>query len=238
MAWRWTSRVRARIAIAAALAVVAPATPLHADIVPRGYPWPERHADDDADWKRPRLMFGVGVALAVLPEDLKRYWNPGPAWDATLLFPLTPYFDFLTRLEETRLGFDAGALRSDKHLSPAAVVRGDAASLSAGSIAGRIHLGTEGWRPYLELGVGLPDISVPPAFYDDPVQGKGSVGGHELFAFDPLYVVGAGVEWFRARTWGAYLEVRLDDAPGRTEPAHTWVSPRAGLSVRLPTFAR
>ena len=38
--------------------------------------------------------------------------------------------------------------------------------------------------------------------------------------------------------WGAYVEARLVDAPGRTEPAHAWVSPRAGLSVRLPTFAR
>ena len=215
--------------------LLALGSPARADVSPLPRTNPSSGAGSaDEDWRRARILVDAGAGVPVLPDDFKRYWNPGFGFGLGYLRPIAPYLDAVLRWESFEMPFDEGALRADRGLAPSTSVSGGGRALVSAILIGiRIHRSTEGLRPYLELGAGLPDLSVPAASYNDPVVGSGTVGSTEIFGFDPCFMAGAGLEWYRARTWGAFLDARLIDAPGHTEPAHAWVSIRSGVSVRL-----
>ena len=79
--------------------------------------------------------------------------------------------------------------------------------------------------------------SRPALFYYDVDGQPHTIEGSEIFALDPCYSVGVGCEctWYR-RTLGGVLEARVVNTPGRTEPAHTIATLRAGIQITIPKW--
>jgi len=226
-----------RMLLVAILALFS--SPTRADIYPRDLPTrAERDWRTEEDWHRPRILLSGAFAAPVGPTDLARYWNPGPGWGFGTVAPWTPFLALSIRVESASLSFDPGALRAARGLDPATPLRAESASVFAAMVGLRVNRPAEGLRPYAELGIGLPVVTVPWVSYDDPVRGPGSAGGQEIFGFDPGGSLGLGIEWFRPTAWGAYLEARIVDAPARTLPAHVWVPVELGVTLRMPPWLR
>ena len=223
-----------------ALALLVLAVPAAAGIVdPRAHgpasPEPS-HADEE--WRRFRLLLDAGVGIPALPEEFKRYWAPVGGWGLGGCSGIAPTVDVVARFEFYDMPFDAASFRREHDLPASAAVSAGSASVFAGMMGLRIHAPADGLRPYLEAAIGLPDISRPGIAYVDPVKGPVEIPGAEIFALDPAYSFGVGLEWYRPETWGAYVDARLIDAPGRTEPAQAWASIRTGVSIRMPRLRR
>ena len=109
------------------------------------------------------------------------------------------------------------------------------ARVGPGLLLLRLHPGREGFRPFVDAGGGIMDVSRPAIFYTDGSGTLQTFLGAEIFGFDWCYSAGAGIEWtWYRRAFGAAVETRFVNAPGRTKPPHTIATLRAGVQYTLP----
>jgi hypothetical protein len=235
---RGTRRAAMRaLALAATLmiALLASHAPARADIYPPlGGPIHPRH-DAEAEWKRLILLLDGGFGFPIGPADFQRYWNPDDAFGIGLSVPIGPALDFVARSETYKMKLDAGHFREDFGALPQP---GDHdAWVSPLLLLLRLHPGREGYRPFVDAGLGIMDVSRPALFYYDGGGQFHTIEGAEIFALDPCYSLGVGFEctWYR-RMLGGAVEARAVTAPGRTEPPHTIATLRAGLQITIPKW--
>jgi len=225
------------LSLAATLTVTPLAlhAPARAEIYPPlAGPIGPRH-DAEADWKRTIFLLDGGIGFPIEPTDFQRYWKPDGAFGWGLSVAILPALDFVARGETYQMKLDDAHFRQDFGVLPEP---GDhVAWVSPLLLLLRMHPGREGCRPFVDAGVGIMDVSRPALFYYDAGGQPHTIQGSEIFALDPCYSVGVGCEctWYR-RTLGGVWEARVVNTPGRTEPAHTIATLRAGIQITIPKW--
>jgi hypothetical protein len=228
----------AAIRVATLLSFTSPG-PAAADIYPpvagRNVEPARKEPKESKDWQRFILQVDGGFGFPLQPSDFQSYWNPAGSLGFELIGALAPALDLVARGESYRMDLDAAAFQDNYGAPPEP---GDhVASVSPVLLLLRLHPGREGFRPFMDAGFGIMDISRPPLFYFDGGGTFHTIEGAEIFGWDPCYSAGVGIEWTRYRhTLGAAAAARVVNAPGRTEPAHTIATLRAGIQITLPEW--
>jgi hypothetical protein len=149
-----------------------------------------------------------------------------------MVLPVFPVMDFVASVQSYNLTFDAAGFQRDWGTPSGDVGK---TSISPALFELRVHRAGDGLRPTGSLGIGLMDISRPSIFYTDGQGQNQTLNGVEIFALDPCYVVGGGLQWLREQSWlGGSIDAKFVVAPGRTTPAQTTFVVTTSLSVMLP----
>lgn len=204
------------------------------------YPPPPRHsrATDETppEWQRLKLLVAGAVGVPLQPADFERYWNPAAAIGLSLSAGIAPALDLVAQGEGYKMHLDERRFQEDFAALPEP---GDHDALVGPALLLlRLHPAREGFRGFVDAGVGVMDVSRPAIFYHDASGNLQTLEGAEIFGFDWCYSVGVGIEWtWYRRAFGAMVESRFVNAPGRTEPAHTIATLRSGIQYTIPRIA-
>jgi hypothetical protein len=193
---------------------------------------PRRHEREP--WMRKSLRAGVAVPIAFNPENLSRWFGPRPGYSLWFVSPVLPALDVDVQLDGMDMPLREGRVRRELGaLDPGSTRRATIGSVAVGI---SVHPDQDGLRPFLSAAVMLPDVSQPAIFYTDGSGAHHTLEGTEIFAFDPGYQLGGGVEWRRPGRFGAALDVRLWVAPGRTREAVVLFPVRLAVSIPMPEW--